>query len=97
MNPLSDFNSAASGLPYGSPAGMPSSAAPERDCIIIADDAEMSLAIMRRILSPHFDILEARTGTEVVQLLRAPPRPIAAILLDVMMPIMNGLQVLDFM
>ncbi len=52
---------------------------------------------MRRILAPQFDLLEARTGTEIVQILRAPPRPIAAILLDVMMPIMNGFQVLDFM
>ena len=85
-------------VPAPSAAPQASAAAPgERDCVIVADDAELSHVIMRRILAPQFDLLEARTGTEIVQILRAPPRPIAAILLDVMMPIMNGFQVLDFM
>ena len=105
MTPQSpEYDLAAAGLHPGAgiipgPATPPPPApAPgERDCVIVADDAELSHVIMRRILSPHFDLLDARTGTEVVQLLRSPPKPIAAILLDVMMPIMNGLQVLDFM
>ena len=96
MTPSPDYDLSSAGMVPGNNPGQPVGAA-ERDCIIVADDAEMSLAIMRRILAPHFDVLEARTGTEVVQILRAPPRAIAAVLLDVVMPIMNGFQVLDFM
>lgn len=96
MNPTSDFDFPPAGMAPGT-GNVPVSAPAGRDCIIIADDAELSHVIMRRILSPHFDLLEARTGTEIVQILRSPPRPIAAILLDIMMPIMNGFQVLDFM
>ena len=98
-----EYNLSAAGhvpghIPGPAAAPQASAAAPgERDCVIVADDAELSHVIMRRILAPQFDLLEARTGTEIVQILRAPPRPIAAILLDVMMPIMNGFQVLDFM
>ena len=81
------------------PALFPDSAnaASMRDCIIVADDSDLARSIVRRILQPHFDILEARTGTEVVQLLRAPPKPIDAILLDMVMPLMDGFQILDFM
>ena len=58
MNPRSDFNSAASGLAYGSPAGMPSSTVPERDCIIIADD---ELSSLRRFKD---DVKEVASGYE---------------------------------
>ncbi|MBR6023201.1 MAG: response regulator [Kiritimatiellae bacterium] len=96
MTPTPDFDLSATGMAPGTGTA-PVSAPGERDCIIVADDAELSHVIMRRILSPHFDIIDARTGTEIVQILRSPPKPIAAILLDVMMPIMNGFQVLEFM
>ncbi len=81
--------------PIPAPSSIPGAA--ERDCIIIADSAEWSLATMRRLLAPEFDILEARTGTDIVQILRTPPRPIAAVLLAMVLPIMNGFQVLRFM
>ena len=96
MTPIPDYNLSAVGMTPARGA-VPTSVPGDKDCIIVADDTELSHVIMRRILSPHFDILDARTGTEIVQILRAPPKPIAAILLDIMMPIMNGLQVLDFM
>lgn len=88
MNPNPSFSNSASQQTPG---------ATGRDCIIIADDADMSLAILRNMLSPHFELIEAHNGAEVVQILRTPPKPIAAVLLDVVMPIMNGFQVLDFM
>ena len=68
-----------------------------RDCIIVADDSEMSLSIIRRILFPHFDLLEAHNGAEIVQFLRNPPKPVSAVLLDIMMPVMDGFQVIGFM
>lgn len=84
---------------FGSPSPAPVAPAPAtgRDCLIIADDSDLARSIVRRILAPHYDILEARTGTEVVQILRNPPKPIAAILLDMVMPLMDGFQILDFM
>ena len=84
---------------FDSPSPAPVAPAPAtgRDCLIIADDSDLARSIVSRILAPHYDILEARTGTEVVQILRSPSRPIAAILLDMVMPLMDGFQILDFM
>ncbi len=96
MMPIPNYNFPAPGVTPVHNA-LPTSVPGGKDCVIVADDTELAHVIMRRILSPQFDLLDARTGTEIVQILRAPPRPIAAILLDVMMPIMNGFQVLDFM
>ena len=78
-------------------AAHPGAAPVGRDCIIVADDSELSLSIMRRILSPHFDLIEAHNGAQIVQLLHNPPRPISAVLCDIMMPVMDGFQVIDFM
>ena len=75
----------------------PSQGQGARDCIIVADDSEMSLSIIRRILFAHFDLLEAHNGAEIVQFLRNPPKPISAVLLDIMMPVMDGFQVINFM
>ena len=112
MTPPTNFNIPSFGMAPGAapapgmasvpgmvtPPGMGMVNAPaERDCVLVSDDSELYLAIMRKVLSPHFDLIEARTGTEIVQILRAPPRPIAAILLDMVMPIMDGFQILDFM
>ena len=49
-------------IPGASPVG--------RDCIIVADDSDLALSIMRRILSPHFDIIEAHNGAQSVQIIR---------------------------
>lgn len=85
-----DFSSLpASSHHGGAPVG--------RECIIVADDSDLALSIMRRILSPHFDLIEAHNGAQIVQIIRNPPRPVAAVLCDVMMPVMDGFQVLDFM
>lgn len=75
----------------------PSSGRVERDCIIVADDSELALSILRRILQEHFDLLEAHNGAEIIQFLRTPPKPVSAVLCDIMMPVMDGFQVLDFM
>lgn len=75
----------------------PGAAPVGRDCLIVADDSDLSLSIMRRILSPHFDLIEAHNGAQIIQIIRNPPRPVAAIICDVMMPVMDGFQVLDFM
>lgn len=104
MNPASnDYAPSAAGLGPGAaaapaaPAPVPAPDPPARDCIIVADAAEWSLATMRRILSSHFDILEARSGTDIVQILRAPPRAISAVILDLVLPIMDGFRVMEFM
>ena len=103
MTQPTDFAFPLSGPAPAMPAApaSPSAHAPaypgERDCIIVADDSELSRSIIRRILFQHFDLLEARNGAEIVQYLRNPPKSIAAVLCDIMMPVMDGFQVLDFM
>ena len=95
MTPPTDFDFSGFRMATQSPA--PATPAFERDCIIVADAAEWSLSTLRRILSPHFEVLEARSGTDIVQILRAPPRPIAAVLLDLALPVMDGFRVMEFM
>ena len=110
MTQTSDFSfphsvppGGAAGHGHAAPQGFSSYAesanasAATRDCVIVADDSELSLSIVRRILYPHFDLLEAHNGAEIVQFLRNPPKPVSAVLLDMMMPVMDGFQVMDFM
>jgi CheY-like chemotaxis protein len=88
-NPAAHAYPSAAPLADAAPAG--------RDCIIVADDSDLALSILRRILTPHFDLLEARNGAEIIQFLRTSPKPVSAVLCDIMMPVMDGFQVIDFM
>ena len=68
-----------------------------RQRVLIVDDDPMIRNLVRSILEAEgFDIIEADDGKKGIELLDAEPRPIefALIVLDVMMPEMNGLDVL---
>ena len=65
--------------------------------ILIADDAEINRAILSDILAPDYEILEAADGEEAVAYLNQYPTEIALVLLDIMMPKMDGFEVLTIM
>ncbi len=71
--------------------------APTRPKILLADDAEIGRSILKSLLRADSDVVEARNGLEAIQILTASPGSIAAALLDVMMPVMDGFRVLKFM
>ncbi len=62
--------------------------------VLIVDDAEMNRAILSEILGNEYEILEAENGRECMQLLQKYRTGISVILLDIVMPVMNGFAVL---
>lgn len=65
--------------------------------VLIVDDAEMNRAILTEILGNEYEILEAENGRECMQLLQKYRTGISVILLDIVMPVMNGFAVLGEM
>ena len=65
--------------------------------ILVVDDSEMNREILSSILGDEFDILEAANGKECISVIRKYGRDIALVLLDIVMPEMDGFEVLEFM
>ena len=68
----------------------------EKQKILIADDSEMNRAMLKEILGSGYDYLEAGNGAEAVELMRS-YTDIALLLLDIVMPVMDGFDVLRVM
>ena len=69
----------------------------EKQRILIIDDSEMNRALLAEILGRDYEILEAENGQEGMTLLRQYKTGISLILLDIVMPMMNGFEVLTAM
>lgn len=65
--------------------------------ILIVDDSEMNREILSEMLNRDFRILEAKDGEECLDLIRQYGTGISLILLDIVMPVMNGFDVLTYM
>lgn len=65
-----------------------------RDSILIVDDIEINRIILREILLEDYDILEACDGPSALKVLFNAPILPQAVLLDIMMPGMDGFEVL---
>jgi len=63
--------------------------------VLIVDDALMNRDILKEILKDTYDILEAEEGKTALEILDAENNNISAILLDLVMPVMDGFQVLE--
>ena len=68
-----------------------------RQSILIVDDSEMNRAILAEILGSDYNILEAANGKECLAMLEQYGTGIALILLDIVMPVMDGFAVLSEM
>ena len=68
-----------------------------RQSILIVDDSEMNRAILAEILGSDYNILEATNGKECLAMLEQYGTGIALILLDIVMPVMDGFAVLSEM
>lgn len=66
-----------------------------RKKILIVEDNGLNRAIMSEILSEEYSILEAGNGLDALKILESERDEIALILLDVMMPVMDGYTFLD--
>ncbi len=65
--------------------------------ILIVDDSELNRALLSDMLSSDFDILEAENGVEAVRILHERELEISLVLLDIIMPEMDGFEVLAVM
>lgn len=66
----------------------------KRQTILIVDDVEMNRAILQETFQDGYDILEAENGLEAMQIIERHQESLTAILLDVVMPVMGGFEVL---
>ena len=66
----------------------------EKQTILIVDDEEINRAVLSITFGDDFQILEAADGREALACIDAHPGEIVAVLLDVVMPVMDGFEVL---
>ena len=62
--------------------------------LLVVDDDEMNRCILGNIFAPYYSIQEATDGKEGLEMILAQPENLCAVLLDVMMPELDGIQVL---
>ena len=67
----------------------------ERGLVLLVDDAEMNRVILKEVLRGEFGILEAADGQEALEHLDSRGDEIAAVLLDVIMPVMDGIEMMQ--
>jgi len=65
--------------------------------ILIVDDSELNRALLADILSSSYETIEASSGLEAVSILERQYADIALVLLDIVMPEMDGFEVLTVM
>lgn len=68
-----------------------------RPKILIVDDSEMNRFILSEILGEKYEILEAKNGTEAISIMKNRSRELSLILLDIIMPEVDGFEVLSVM
>ena len=69
----------------------------QRPEILIVDDSELNRMLLAEILQDEYALTEAADGVEAVSLLRENVDRFSLILLDLIMPVLNGFEVLEYM
>lgn len=65
--------------------------------VLIVDDMELNRDMLEDILSEEYQVIKAAGGREAIQLLTMHKNEIEVVLLDILMPDVDGYAVLDFM
>ncbi|MBR2676150.1 MAG: EAL domain-containing protein [Solobacterium sp.] len=64
--------------------------------VLVVDDHEINRDILGGILEDHYDVIYAENGREALEQIRAHINDLALVLLDLVMPEMNGFEVLQY-
>ncbi|MEG1361415.1 MAG: EAL domain-containing protein [Lachnospiraceae bacterium] len=67
----------------------------EKNQILIVDDKEINRNILKRMLEENYQVSEAKNGEEAIQLLETEELTFSGILLDLIMPVMDGYEFLE--
>jgi len=67
----------------------------KRDLILIVDDQEINRVVLRGIFENTYRLLEAENGQQALLLISQYHDRLAAVLLDIVMPVMDGYQVME--
>ena len=68
-----------------------------RASIIVADDVDVGRKLLISLLGKRYNIIQAKNGLEVINILESGTTDVSCILLDLLMPVVDGIKVLDFM
>lgn len=68
-----------------------------RQQILIVDDSELNREILSEMLHTDFRILEAEDGAQALEMLQQQGTGISFVLLDIIMPVLDGFGVLSYM
>ena len=63
--------------------------------VLIADDELINRELLRNMLEDEYDVITASDGSEALDIIRANSETISLVLLDLMMPKINGFEVLE--
>jgi diguanylate cyclase (GGDEF)-like protein len=63
--------------------------------VLIADDELINRELLRNMLEDEYDVITASDGSEALDIIRANSETISLVLLDLMMPKVNGFEVLE--
>ncbi len=72
-------------------------AAAEKQKLLIVDDSEMNRSILADMLGDEYEIIEAENGVQAVTVIQKYGTEISLVLLDIVMPEMDGFEVLSVM
>ena len=64
----------------------------EKDTILIVEDMEINRELLAEIFRNEYKILEAENGEEGIRVFEENVESLAVVLLDIMMPVMDGYQ-----
>ena len=62
---------------------------------LVVDDMELNRAILCEAFGESYELLEAENGQQALEIICRDPGSIAAVLLDLVMPVMDGFQLLE--
>ena len=66
----------------------------KKENLLIVDDSKFQRVVLRETLSEHFDIIEATDGAECLEIIKKKSEAIDIVLLDLVMPGIDGFEVL---
>lgn len=67
-----------------------------KNTMLITDDLDINRDVLKEMFKNDFNILEAQNGHDCVKLIKKYGKQIQIVLLDIQMPVMTGLEVLEY-